>query len=211
LKYGGNPLCPYIERDVWMALELASRIIYEKFPDRPDRTMWLGDACPYTGGCGGCSSWRENGGRCGGHPHGSHSYRRSIDLNYYTLVGFDRDKGLWGNITQYAPKGLSTTHIWANNNPGEMRLKPGVFDAERNYHFAVTLKKILGIDPAVNYGTQDILKAEMVKYAKTRDEMIFFNHRCSETTGLTYNHHTHVHMVLKNPRTWSYINLKPWL
>jgi len=206
LRYAGDPKCPYIERDCYLALEMAAKVIYYEFPDRPDRTLWLGDACPFTGGCAECGYLRSTGGKCGGHPGGSHSHRRTIDLNYYTLVGFDKSKGHWGNITQYAPKGMSTTPIWKGDKVDLTK-----FDAERNFRFSIVVKQILGIDPSINYGSQEDLVIEMGKYAKNRDERIFFNHRTGETSGKTYNHHIHVHLVMKNPNTWSYLNLKRWL
>jgi len=209
LRYAGNPKCPYIEWDVYLAIEMAARTIYYEFPDRPDRTLWLGDACPFTGGCSSCGELNTNGGRCGGHPSSSHSHRRSIDFNYYTFAEFDPNNRKWGNITQYAPKGMSWTSMWEDTD--NMILKPGVFDAERNMRLVLILKNLLGIDPTVRYGTQEVLKAEMSKLISDRDTKIKFNLATGEVSGTTYNHHTHAHVVLKNPMDWHALNLKPYL
>lgn len=95
--------CCYLAEHVHKVLEYVFLEVYNKFPDRQDRLVNVGDATPTSGSCS-------------GHPGTSHSGLKALDLDYYTHET---------NVTQY---GIVPTIIWDNNG-----LLVDVFDWERNY------------------------------------------------------------------------------
>lgn len=193
-RYVGNPNCSYLELGLYLAVEHVAMLTYYKFPDRPDRTLYAGDA--------NCMS-----GSCPGHPGGSHKGSRnprvgwrSIDFNYYTLVGYDKDKGYHGNRTQYVVglESKRTTRIWDDTHrtdSSKMKLRPGIFDAERNAYFYFTLRKLLTY-PGCRFGTHEILGNLMYDSLKYNDKN-FLRSNSSLDRGTVYNHHMHVHAKLR--------------
>jgi len=201
-RYVGNPNCSYLELGLYQAIDLIAEITYHEFPDRPDRCLYAGDACCLNGDCT-------------GHPYGSHrgstkldKYHdqgalighRSIDFNYYTLVGYDGQHN-HGNRTQYRPKGERWTQMWEQlhqTDSSQMKLKPKMFDAERNAFFYFHLRKLLS-HGGTRFGANDILGDLMFNTLPYKDKM-FLNINFGLDSAMTYHHHTHVHANLRYKR-----------
>jgi hypothetical protein len=129
--YAGQSHCQYAKKDIVYGVLSVAKSIFLDFPDRADRRLWIGDACPSMG-------------NCPGHPLNSHSRKNQLDINYYTF-------GI--NSTQYR-KNEPVTSIWHSFNPMTLDIK--MFDWERNFQF---MKRLLEIFPASRFITQeDILK-----------------------------------------------------
>jgi len=175
------------------AVNLVAMSIYYDYPDRSDRRLHIGDACPPTGACT-------------GHPGSSHAGCKAMDTDYYT----------WGpnNTTQYRPTGnvsdelRTITKIW---NDVCSDLKTDVFDWERNYILLVRLRDVF---PRGQFSTQNILKDYMVaeaekKFGRRDDKLEVFKRRVGVDLGNKYNHHTHFHLNLAYDPNWNF-NTEEW-
>ncbi len=177
-------------RDHRMILEFIAKIIYHKFPDRPDRRLSIGDCC-------------NSGIPCPGHPGGSHQNYRTMDHNYYTF-------GL-SNTTQYRAgiQGEDIEYdyvfIWENGIT-PVNLQHNIFDWERNYYLWLLIDKIFPGNGTIimtqseisNY-MYDEIKSKYGRTAATEHLK-----RVSVTSGGTWNHHIHAHISLDRNINWDF-------
>ena len=193
----GNPDCSFLELGLYIAIDHIAMLAYYNFPDRPDRCLYVGDACCYNGSCI-------------GHPRTSHWGSidpsigwRSIDFNYYTLVGYDSEKYHYGNRTQYVVglEDSGTTNLWSSTHPNDqskMKLRPNIFDAERNAYFYIGLRNLLSHDGFL-LGAQQILLDEMRKVSSYDDSKLLYTYFNGDH-GKAFNHHKHVHANLRTKK-----------
>ena len=152
-------------------MQWIARDIYRRYPDRPDRRLWVGD----------CSPW---GGNCPLHPDGSHDKSRAIDLNYYT----------WAprNQTHYPMVASDLIWMWDRSNQDRIgypeTLLP-IFDAERTGEL---WRLIMTCFPAARITTNDALWQAVRQVVGTPDWMW----RIGRDVGQVYWHHMHMHVDL---------------
>lgn len=164
----GSPTCSYLRSSTKSLLENLAHYIHNKFPDRPDRRLWVGDACPSSG-------------NCSGHPGGSHSGGRKCDINYYTHDNT--------NCTQYgAMKGMKVVPVCDGNTVTKH------FDWERNYYF---IKKLYEMTNNRRSRTCDAIKEHITKQLKTNDEKNSWFKMLTSDPGSKYMHNMHYHLELE--------------
>lgn len=182
--YAGNLNCSYMMWDHMKIVEFIAMEIYNKFPDRQDRRLCIGDNTPMSGACD-------------GHPGSSHAGCCVMDTNYYTLGK--------NNTTQYRPgkKGdacYELTYIWDESNgwPGNdpNKLLKDVFDWERNYYFVKRLKDFF---PKTNLITNSVIRNYIMDEVKKKygqnAATEFFKSMGSDLNPV-YKHSHHFHMSL---------------
>jgi len=164
----GKRDCAYLRSSTLSELEYIAHYIHNKFPDRPDRQTWIGDACPQSG-------------NCSGHPNGSHAGGQRLDINYFVIDDH--------NSTQY---GISKEYPYIEVCDGEKVTSK--FDWERNYYFIKKLVEITGNDTSrtcdaiQNYIFQKLYKQFGRTVGNEWYQMI------SGDIGTKWQHHRHYHL-----------------
>jgi len=168
IKYVGKSNCKFFNLTTLRIIQYVAHEIYEKFPDRPDRTLWVGDGCPITG-------------NCSGHPGSSHSGLTKCDVNYYVLNGL--------NSTQY---GLTSEIKYNGVSDGTTVFDN--FDWERNYYL---IKRLNELTNNRRSRTCNVIKkfiANKIKDIKLKDQ---WYKMLESDLGSKYNHHMHYHLELE--------------
>lgn len=186
--YGGKSVCQYQLKIPLRIIQYITHVIYNEFPDRPDRRLVVGDANCLTGNCPEHTSHGPNG--------------VNLDLNYYT---WDEP----GTATQIKPDDYEYTFIWPGQSSrnywvcGYIDPLP-MFDWERNYRLIQLIKKIWpGTASSIRIDTrlaQFIRKKLVEKYdwytGKAFWQMVIKDAPCA------WNHHMHMHLWLSNRVEW---------
>jgi len=168
--------CPYMLADHAQVLAWIARVIYHRFPDRLDRRLWIGDCTPWTG-------------NCPGHPDGTHSNNRSLDLNYYTFED---------NHATHFTEDYSRNLLWIwdrtdHDRVGYAETLLPIFDAQRNFE---CWKLIAEAFPQCRIMTNTALYEAMRSCAGALPQQV------SHTEGRLWNHHLHVHIDLGVAINW---------
>jgi hypothetical protein len=185
MQYCGRSVAQYAMEQTVKVMEVLALRMWQKFPNRLDRKLGIGDGCASNGGTGDVKQ------------HTSHAGGWRNDLNYYTLKK---------NTTQYVPSNLNTNWrtekglsklrvdqemIWSNPLEGKGLLP--VFDAERNLTLCSWIIDIFSYcEILVSSGIYNALKIKVL-------DVEWFNWRNFEKnirdTGRTqWDHHLHMHV-----------------
>ena len=183
IRYNGLKECEWVKQYIRDGVVTIADRMAKEFP-RLDNQISMGDGCAKLGDCP-------------GHPTGTHmgykTGRTTFDPNYFTMVAYDPENGLYGNDTQYTPGEYNhpgkRTNIWLDSDKDNMVLNEQIFDWERTFCF---LKYMVERFPRFHCTLHEKI-SDCIKRNIINELWIPIVPHVSQDSGHNNKHHTHMH------------------